>query len=89
VLKHAGVRRAEVHLARGDGALALRVSDAGAGFDAGAALGGADGTSGSGLRGMRDRVELFSGRLEVWSAAGQGTVLAVELPLAGAGEGGR
>lgn len=89
VLKHAGVGRAEVHLARGDGALALRVSDAGAGFDARAALGGSDGdgASGSGLRGMRDRVELFGGRLDVWSAAGKGTVVAVELPLAGAGGG--
>jgi signal transduction histidine kinase len=64
------------------------VSDAGAGFDARAALGGSDGASGSGLRGMRDRVELFGGRLDVWSAAGNGTVVAVELPLAGAGEGG-
>jgi two-component system, NarL family, sensor kinase len=89
VLKHAGVGQAEVHLARGAGALALRVSDSGAGFDARAALGESDGASGSGLRGMRDRVELFGGRLDVWSAAGHGTVVAVELPLAGAGEGGR
>ena len=89
VLKHAGVGRAEVHLARGGGALALRVSDDGAGFDPMAALGGSDGASGSGLRSMSDRVELFGGRLDVWSAVGKGTVVAVELPFAGAGEGGR
>ena len=80
VLKHAGVPRAEVRLARG-GALSLRVADAGAGFDA-ASLDGASDPSGSGLRGMRDRVELFGGRFAVLSAPGEGTVIAVDLPPA-------
>jgi two-component system, NarL family, sensor kinase len=85
VLKHAAVPAAEVHLARRGGALELRVADAGAGFDAAAALDGGEGSPGTGLRSMRDRVELFGGRLEVWSAPGRGTTVAVMLPLADAG----
>ena len=79
VLRHAGVDRARVAVQRAGELIALRVADAGRGFDPAAALGG--GAAGSGLRGMRDRLELFGGRLEIVSAPGQGTRLAAELPL--------
>lgn len=85
VLKHAGTAAAEVRLARRGGTLELRVADAGAGFDAAALLDREEGARGTGLRSMRDRVELFGGRLEVWSAPGRGTTVAVVLPLAEAG----
>jgi signal transduction histidine kinase len=45
-------------------------------------VGGADAASGSGLRGLADRVEALGGRLSVSSPAGSGTTLAAELPLA-------
>jgi signal transduction histidine kinase len=79
VLRHAGVDRAQVAVRRAGELIALRVADAGRGFDPAAALGG--GAAGSGLRGMRDRLELFGGRLEIVSAPGQGTRLAAEVPL--------
>jgi two-component system sensor histidine kinase UhpB len=82
VLKHARTARAEVWVAQRGGWLHLRVADAGAGFDPAAAA--ADGAPGSGLRGMRDRVELFGGRFGVRSAPGAGTVVEVEIPLAAA-----
>src|SRR5882724_7901669 len=82
VLKHSGVERAEVALRRTGESLELRVSDAGRGFDPAAVLaGGAMGASGSGLRGMRDRVELFGGRLEIAAAPGGGTRLTAAMPL--------
>lgn len=79
VLRHAGVDRAQVSVRRSGELIALRIADAGRGFDPAAVLGG--GAAGSGLRGMRDRLELFGGRLEIVSAPGQGTRLAAELPL--------
>jgi signal transduction histidine kinase len=43
-------------------------------------VGGADAGSGSGLRGLADRVEALGGRLEVSSPAGAGTTLRASLP---------
>jgi len=81
VLRHAGVARAEVAVRRAGGALELRVADAGGGFDAAAALADRGPATGSGLRGMRDRLELFGGRLDIASSPGQGTVVAARVPL--------
>ena len=80
VLRHAAVREAEVVLKRGAGLLDLRISDRGRGFNAGAAFAGHE-AAGSGLRGMRDRLELFGGRLEIVSGAGEGTVVSAVVPL--------
>lgn len=79
VLRHAAVDRAQVAVRRAGGALELRVADAGRGFDPAAVLLG--GAAGSGLRGMRDRLELFGGRLEIASAPGQGTLVSATVPL--------
>jgi two-component system sensor histidine kinase UhpB len=81
VLRHSGAGRAQVTLRRAGACLELRVADAGRGFDPGAVL--AAGVDGSGLRGMRDRLELFGGQLDLVSAPGQGTVIAASVPLVG------
>ncbi len=80
VLRHSGVRQAAVVLARAAGLLELRISDCGSGFDAHGAFAGRE-AAGSGLRGMRDRLELFGGRLELVSSPGQGTVISAVVPL--------
>jgi signal transduction histidine kinase len=82
VLKHAGVDRAHVTLRRTAESLELRVTDQGQGFNAQTVLAGGGPTTTSGLRGMHDRVELFGGRLEITSAPGRGTAVAVSVPLA-------
>jgi signal transduction histidine kinase len=76
--KHAAADRASVTLERLDGLVRLRVSDDG--------VGGADAAAGSGLTGIRDRVEALGGSLAVSSPRGQGTVLDVALPLAAAAD---
>jgi signal transduction histidine kinase len=58
-----------------DGVLHVAVRDDG--------LGGADPTRGSGLLGLRDRVEAIGGTITVESPRGKGTALRVELPLVG------
>jgi signal transduction histidine kinase len=72
--KHAG-EGARAHVSIRDGAdrLTLEVSDDG--------RGGAD-PAGSGLTGLRHRVEALDGVLTVTSAAGAGTVIRAELPYA-------
>ena len=74
--KHATASRAWVTLERQGGLVRLRVSDDG--------VGGADPSTGSGLTGVRDRIEALGGSLAVRSPRGQGTVLDVALPLAAA-----
>jgi signal transduction histidine kinase len=58
-----------------DGALRLSVRDDG--------VGGADPVRGSGIVGLKDRVEALGGTITVQSPVGAGTALHVELPLAG------
>jgi two-component system sensor histidine kinase UhpB len=81
VLRHAGVASAEVAVCRRARALELRVVDGGRGFDTAAVLGDPEAVAGSGLRGMRDRLELFGGRLEIASTPGGGTTVAATVPL--------
>jgi signal transduction histidine kinase len=75
--KHAQASRMAVEVDAENGALLLRVGDDGVG---GAELGG-----GSGLAGLKDRVEALGGRLQLRSERGRGTSIAVELPLHDAG----
>jgi signal transduction histidine kinase len=81
VIKHSGQLEARLALRRRDGRLEFEISDPGRGFDALHALSPAGGASGLGLRGIRDRVELFGGSLAVESTPGAGSRLRVLVPL--------
>ena len=70
--KHAGAdARAQVRLRDGAGRLSIEVSDDG---------GGGANPAGSGLTGLRHRVEALDGALTVASPAGSGTTIRAELP---------
>lgn len=75
VIKHADASEVRVSLAEGDDALELVVADDGGGFDVDAA------PERFGLIGMRERVALAGGRLEIASEPGRGTRLTASLPL--------
>jgi signal transduction histidine kinase len=47
-------------------------------------VGGADFTRGTGLVGLKDRVEALGGRISLDSPRGAGTTLRAEVPLTGA-----
>ncbi|HEX2164336.1 MAG TPA: sensor histidine kinase [Thermoanaerobaculia bacterium] len=81
-LKHSGARRATVEVAADTDAVRVRVADPGTGFDPDATLDAAPASSGLGLAGMRDRVELFGGRLTLTSAPGRGTRVELSVPRA-------
>ena len=78
VAKHARAASARVRLALQGSRLHLSVEDQGQGFDAETASAAGEGF---GLRGMRDRVQLFGGRFTVRSRPGEGTAIQAELPL--------
>ena len=70
--KHARASHVDVRVGRENGAAVVEVADDG--------VGGADLSRGSGLRGLRDRVEALGGTLEVVSPEGAGTTLRARLP---------
>jgi signal transduction histidine kinase len=74
VLKHAGATRARVRVWRSGDHVLLEISDDGRGF--------ADDvpTTGFGLVGMRERIELAGGTLDVRSTRGAGTSITARLP---------
>jgi signal transduction histidine kinase len=72
--KHAQASVVRVNVAGGDGKLHVSVRDDG--------IGGADPSGGSGLVGLRDRVEALGGAISLQSPRGEGTALYLELPLA-------
>ena len=71
--KHAGASRVEVVVAGDDATLHVCVSDDG--------VGGADPQRGSGLIGLRDRIEALGGSIDVTSPVGSGTTIRVSIPL--------
>lgn len=77
VAKHAGANRVVISLFEDDGKISLSIRDNGQGFDPAVVRE----MSGFGLLGMRERVLALQGTLYIKSAIGQGTVVAIELPL--------
>jgi signal transduction histidine kinase len=71
--KHARASAVQVELHTPDTVVRLAIRDDG--------IGGADPAQGSGLTGLRDRIEAVGGTLDVTSPAGAGTTLLIEIPL--------
>jgi signal transduction histidine kinase len=72
-VKHAKASEVTVHATAGHAQLVVSISDDG--------VGGALSGAGSGLIGLKDRVEAVAGHLDVSSPAGGGTTLVVTIPL--------
>jgi signal transduction histidine kinase len=70
--KHARASTASVDVSQTGGRLVVEIVDDG--------VGGADTESGTGLRGLADRVEALDGVLRVWTPRGGGTRVRAELP---------
>jgi len=80
VRQHSGSRRVEVTLHHEADGVRLAIRDDGHGFDPAAVTPAENGSSGLGLAGMRERVRLLGGGLEIDSAAGGPTVVTATLP---------
>ncbi len=73
VTKYAQASMVRLRVAASDAKVVIEVSDDG--------VGGANPATGSGLRGLADRVEALGGALDVVSPAGAGTSLRAEIPI--------
>lgn len=84
IVKHAGVGRAEIHLAEREGEYVIAVEDEGRGFDVAAVSAGSDAAGrprGYGLYSVRQRLELLGGYLRIDSAPGRGTRVWIHAPV--------
>jgi signal transduction histidine kinase len=73
--KHAHASLVHVELDVHDAIVRLAIRDDG--------IGGADPCQGSGLVGLRDRIEALGGSLQLTSPCGSGTTLLIEIPVEG------
>lgn len=79
IRKHSGVKRAIVKLEDNGNVLTLIIKDEGCGFEP-------DKSSDKesyGILGMKERVNLFGGKLDIISAPGTGTQVIIQVPLEG------
>lgn len=81
VIRHAQASAAHIILERRGSTLLLRVEDDGCGLDPQTLAEGERAGASGGVRGMRDRAELFGGRVEIKSAPGRGTIVQMTLAL--------
>jgi len=74
-LKHGHAEHARLEIREEEAAIRISVEDDGVGFDPSSR------TAGFGLLGMRERVELFGGALEIDAAPGRGTTIRAVVPV--------
>jgi signal transduction histidine kinase len=72
IAKHAAAQRVMIDVRQLDDQIRAKITDDG--------IGGADPSSGSGLRGLADRIEALGGHLDVRSTRGDGTTVVVTVP---------
>lgn len=81
VALHAGVKEARVEARQDERYLRLKVEDQGRGFDPHHLSRSRPFGKGFGLFGVRERLDLFDGRLEIESAPGRGTCATIIVPF--------
>jgi two-component system CheB/CheR fusion protein len=83
VARHSAATHASVLVERRDGYLRIIVEDDGVGFDSSrVGRGPGEVGEGIGLLGIRERIELLNGTVDIESEKGQGTTLFVRIPIA-------
>jgi signal transduction histidine kinase len=81
VERHAGAEMVLVQVAVENGQLAIDVEDDGQGFDPSSVVPTPESARGLGLMGIRERLELAGGSAVISSSPGQGTYVAIRVPL--------
>lgn len=76
IQRHSQAGSAEIELVQHDGRVKMTIRDQGVGFDMARVP-----ADRFGLRGMKERARLFGGRTTIRSAPGEGTEIAVDLPI--------
>jgi signal transduction histidine kinase len=79
--RHAGGREQRIGISHAGGWLQIEAADGGPGFRPAEVQESSDARRGLGLRGMRERVEMLGGTLEIASGPTRATTIRVRLPL--------
>jgi signal transduction histidine kinase len=88
IAKHSRAETVLIQVTERDDEISIEIEDDGEGFDPSSLPPPAARERGLGLLGMRERVELFGGTIEIDSAPGRGTRIAVSAPVQPVGEAG-
>ncbi len=83
IAKHARARNTSLSLHFKKNAIRVNIRDDGTGFDVAEAISSKDRPRGLGLLGMKERVELLNGTLNIQSRPGAGTEINIEIPFNG------
>jgi two-component system sensor histidine kinase UhpB len=83
VLRHAGAQHVWIELDQSETVVQLAIRDDGVGFAVASTLEQAAERGRLGLLGMRERVQILGGTLDVDATPGHGTRIRISLPLAG------
>jgi signal transduction histidine kinase len=81
IARHAHAGKADVSLNFKKGEIVVRIKDDGDGFDVEEAISSRDRPRGLGLLGMKERVELLKGALNIRSRPGNGTEIDITIPV--------
>ena len=81
IAKHSRAETVLIQILEHDDRIAIEIEDDGVGFDPASLPPPAARERGLGLLGMRERVELFGGTIEIDSAPGRGTRIAIAAPI--------
>jgi signal transduction histidine kinase len=82
IARHAHAESVLIQVAAQDGLLTIEIEDDGAGFDPARAAGGPGSMRGVGLLGMRERIGILGGTLQIDSEPGGGTRILMQVPAA-------
>ena len=85
IVRHAGAGSVTIVLQPNEATVSLKIEDDGRGFDPGHAARDAVESQRLGLLGIRERVELLGGQVQIESAPEKGTRLQVSIPMGGTG----
>ncbi|HOB12461.1 MAG TPA: ATP-binding protein [Syntrophomonadaceae bacterium] len=85
VRKHAGVNKALVKMEDSGSLLTVVIKDEGCGFDPNEI---SKHRESYGIMGMKERVQLFGGELQILSQPGEGTQIIIKVPLEGEADNG-
>lgn len=87
IAKHAQAETVLIQCALREGTLTIEVEDDGKGFDPSSLAGPVRAGRGLGLLGIRERVELLGGTVQIESSPGRGARIALRVPVPGEGSG--
>jgi len=79
IAKHSGANRVEIHLEQRDSILTASITDNGRGFDVDKLLLPDSLERGFGIIGMKERVSLLGGKIDIQSKPGSGTYIYIEV----------